>query len=126
MPNWELSRIIKQSHKMNSRKFISRILHTPTSVRAEDGLFARLSDTMPPPYSQPKGGEGVKADRELILEDAGSICEGLWCMARYVQDAAEALDSRIEDETLDGQARILVPVASFADRARACLSSGFE
>jgi hypothetical protein len=27
--------------------------------------------------SQPKGGEGVEADRELMLEDARSIREGL-------------------------------------------------
>ncbi len=46
----------------------------------------------------------MEADRELMLEDARSIREGLWRMARYAQDAAEALDSRIEDETLDGRA----------------------
>jgi hypothetical protein len=45
--------------------------------------------------------EGVEADRELMLEDARSVCEGLWRMARLAQDAAEALDSRIEDEDLD-------------------------
>jgi hypothetical protein len=39
-----------------------------------------------------------------MLEDARSICKGLWHMARYAQDAAEALDARIEDETLDGRA----------------------
>ena len=46
----------------------------------------------------------MESDRELILEDARSIREGLWRMARLVQDAAEALDSTIEDEELDGQA----------------------
>jgi hypothetical protein len=46
----------------------------------------------------------VEADRELILEDARSIREGLWRMARHAQDAAEKLDARIEDEQLDGQA----------------------
>ena len=46
----------------------------------------------------------MEADRELMLEDARSIREGLWRMARYAQDAAEALDSRIEDEDLDGLA----------------------
>jgi hypothetical protein len=44
----------------------------------------------------------VETNRELILEDARSISEGLWCIARYVQEAAESLDSRIEDGTLDG------------------------
>jgi hypothetical protein len=39
-----------------------------------------------------------------MLEEARSIREGLWRMARYTQDAAEALDSRIEDEDLDGLA----------------------
>jgi hypothetical protein len=47
---------------------------------------------------QSKGGEGVDSDRELMLEDARSIREGLWRMAWLVQDAAEALDVRIEDE----------------------------
>jgi hypothetical protein len=46
----------------------------------------------------------VEADRELILEDAGSISEGLWRMARYAQNAAESLDTRIDGEDLDGQA----------------------
>ena len=35
------------------------------------------------------------------LEDARSIREGLWRIARYTQDTAEALDARIEDEELD-------------------------
>jgi hypothetical protein len=47
--------------------------------------------------------EGVEADRKLILEDARSIREGLWRMARLAQDAAESLDARIEDENLDGK-----------------------
>ncbi len=64
----------------------------------------RPSDTMPLTRSQPKGEEGVEADRELMLEDTRSIREGLWRMDRYAQDAAEALDSRIEDEDLDGRA----------------------
>jgi hypothetical protein len=46
----------------------------------------------------------VEAKRELILEDASSIREGLWRMARHTQDVAESLDSRIEDEDLDGLA----------------------
>jgi hypothetical protein len=37
------------------------------------------------------------------LEDARSIREGLWHIAQLVQDAAEALDSRIEEEDLDGR-----------------------
>ena len=46
----------------------------------------------------------MEADRELILEDAGSISEGLWRMVQYAQDAAESLDARIDAEDLDGQA----------------------
>jgi hypothetical protein len=45
----------------------------------------------------------VEADRDLMLEDARSIREGLWRMAQYAQDAAETLDARIEDEDLDGR-----------------------
>jgi hypothetical protein len=45
----------------------------------------------------------VESDRELILEDARSIREGLWRMARYARDAAKTLDTRIEDEDLDGR-----------------------
>src|SRR5215216_2617175 len=48
--------------------------------------------------------EGVGSERELILEDARSIREGLWRMAQLAQDAAEALAERIEDEILDGRA----------------------
>jgi hypothetical protein len=39
----------------------------------------------------------VQPNRELILEDAHSLREELWRMVRYVQDAAETLDARIED-----------------------------
>jgi hypothetical protein len=46
----------------------------------------------------------VEPDRDLILEDARSIREGLWRMARLAQNAAEAMDSRSEDEELNGQA----------------------
>ena len=45
----------------------------------------------------------MQPDRELILEDASSINEGLWRMTRLVQDAAESLDARIEDEYLNGK-----------------------
>jgi hypothetical protein len=47
--------------------------------------------------------DGVEADRKLILEDACSIREGLWRMARLVQNAAESLHAKIEDENLDGK-----------------------
>jgi hypothetical protein len=72
---------------------------------------------MPPVY-QTKGGESVEADRELMLEDARSIREGLWRMARYAHDAAEALDSRIEDEDLDGLAEA-VEVRAALERLQA-------
>ena len=45
----------------------------------------------------------MQPDRELILEDARSINEGLWRMTRLVQDAAESLDARIEDEYLNSK-----------------------
>jgi hypothetical protein len=48
--------------------------------------------------------EGVESDRELMLEDARSIREGFWRMAQFVQDAAESLNLRIEEEDLDGSA----------------------
>jgi hypothetical protein len=37
-----------------------------------------------------------------MLEDARSISERLWSMARLAQDAVETLDGRIEDEDLTG------------------------
>jgi hypothetical protein len=43
-------------------------------------------------------------NRELILEDARSLREGLWRMANLVQDAAGSMDARIEEENLDGRA----------------------
>jgi hypothetical protein len=46
--------------------------------------------------------ENVESNRELILEDARSIREGLCRMAQLAQEAAESLDARIEDESLDG------------------------
>jgi hypothetical protein len=46
----------------------------------------------------------MEADRELMLEDARSLGDALWRMARYAQEATEALGSRIEDEDLDGLA----------------------
>lgn len=45
----------------------------------------------------------MQPDPEL-LEDARSIREGLWRMARLAQDAAETLDAGIENENLDGLA----------------------
>ena len=39
---------------------------------------------------------------ELLLGDARSISGGLWRMVWLAQEAAEALDSRIGDEDLDG------------------------
>ena len=45
----------------------------------------------------------MEPDRDLILEDDRSISDGLRRMVRLAQDAAEALDSRIEDEALDGE-----------------------
>jgi hypothetical protein len=46
----------------------------------------------------------VDSDRELMLEDARSISERLWGMARIAKEAAESLDRRIKNEDLDGMA----------------------
>ena len=46
----------------------------------------------------------MDSERELMLEDARSISQGLRRMAQLAQDAAESLESRIEDERLDGLA----------------------
>ena len=43
----------------------------------------------------------MESDCELLLEDARSILDGLWRMARLAQDATDSLDGRIEDEDLD-------------------------
>jgi hypothetical protein len=59
----------------------------------------------------------VDSDRELMLEDARSIREKLWRMARLAQDAAESLDARIEDEDLDGMAEA-VEVREALERAQ--------
>jgi hypothetical protein len=57
------------------------------------------------PTRSHEGGEGAEAGgRELMLEDARSISEGMWRMVQLAQDAAETLNSRKEDEELDGQA----------------------
>jgi hypothetical protein len=50
----------------------------------------------------------VDSERELMLEDARLIRQGLWRMARLAQDAAEVLDGRIEDdENLDGMEEVV-------------------
>jgi hypothetical protein len=43
----------------------------------------------------------MESDHELMLEDARSIREELWRMARYAQDAAELADYRIGAKALD-------------------------
>ena len=47
----------------------------------------------------------MDSDRELILEDARAISQGLWRKGQLAQDAAESLDARIEDEDLNGWRR---------------------
>jgi hypothetical protein len=39
----------------------------------------------------------VESNPELMLEDARSVSQGLWRIARLAQDAAESLDSRIDE-----------------------------
>jgi hypothetical protein len=68
-------------------------------------LGVRFGERMVERRSQPKGGEGVDSERELMLEDARSISEGLWRMAHLAQDAAETLHARIEDEDLTGMVK---------------------
>jgi hypothetical protein len=46
----------------------------------------------------------VEADRDLILEDARPIGQGLWRIGHLGQDAADSLDVRIDEEDLDGLA----------------------
>jgi hypothetical protein len=65
-------------------------------------LAVRTSEKMVAMGGQPKGGEGVDSDRELMPEDARSISQGLLRMVRLAQDAAASLDGRIEDENLSG------------------------
>jgi hypothetical protein len=43
----------------------------------------------------------VEPERELIIEDAGSMWEGLRRIAQLAEDAAESLDGRIGEEDLD-------------------------
>jgi hypothetical protein len=57
---------------------------------------------------KPTREEGVESDRELILEDARSIRNGLWRIAGLAHDAAESLDARIEDKDLDGLVEAVV------------------
>ena len=49
----------------------------------------------------------MEPDRELMLEDARSISQGLWRIAQLAQDAADSLDARIENEDLDGMAEAI-------------------
>jgi hypothetical protein len=77
---------------------MQHLLHIPTRIGAEDGLFPRPSGTMPPPCTKPKGEEGVEADGELMLEDASSIRKRLWRMARYAQDAADEEDFIVSND----------------------------
>ncbi len=60
----------------------------------------------------------MEADRELILEDAHSISDGLWRLAQLAQDATELLDACIEEEALDGQTEV-VEVRGTLERVQA-------
>jgi hypothetical protein len=48
-------------------------------------LAVRTGEKMVAMGSQLKGGAGVDSDRELMLEDARSISQGLWRMVRLAQ-----------------------------------------
>ena len=45
----------------------------------------------------------MESNRERILEDASSLRETMRRIVRYISDATERLDHRIEDGTLDGR-----------------------
>ncbi len=45
----------------------------------------------------------MDADHELLLQDATSIREAMQRMVRYMSDATETWDRRIEEEILDGR-----------------------
>jgi hypothetical protein len=60
----------------------------------------------------------VDSDRELMVEDARSISEGLWRIAHLAHDAAESLDGRIEEEDLTGMAEA-VEVCEALERLQA-------
>jgi len=64
-------------------------------------LAFRFGERMARVAANTREGEGVESDCELLLEDARSILDGLWRMARLAQDATDSLDGRIEDEDLD-------------------------
>jgi hypothetical protein len=68
----------------------------------EARLAVRLGEKIIIMHDQSEEGEGVDSNRDLILEDARAISQGLWRMTRLAQDAAEVLDVRIEDEDPDG------------------------
>lgn len=65
----------------------------------------------------------MEDEREFILEDARSISEGLWHMARYAQDTAVSLDARIDGEELDSQAEA-VEVREALERLQALSLAG--
>jgi hypothetical protein len=48
-------------------------------------LAIRTGEKMVAMGSLPKGGAGVDSERELMLEDARSISQGLWRMVRLAQ-----------------------------------------
>jgi hypothetical protein len=80
-------------------------------------VAVRFGEKMPTTRSH-EGGDGVEPDRELILEDARSIREGLWLIARYAQEAAELMDERIDAEELDGSTEV-GEVREILERVRA-------
>jgi hypothetical protein len=60
----------------------------------------------------------VKADRELILDDASSLWEGLQRMVHYAQEAATLMNARIEEENRDGKIEV-VEVREAIERVQA-------
>ena len=60
----------------------------------------------------------MDSERELMLEDARSVSEGLWRMAHLPQDAAESLDARVKNEDLTVMA-VAVEVREVLERLQA-------
>jgi hypothetical protein len=100
-------RSIRRSRRARHADCLLALLDTHHSRDARITPDRGLALTRPPtpvrecPRREANEEEAVQPDAELP-EDVRSIREAVRRLARYVQDAAETLDNRIEDEDLDG------------------------
>lgn len=51
--------------------------------------------------------DGVEPEAELILEDSTSLLDAMRRLCVYASDATEALETRIEEEDLDGRTEVV-------------------